>query len=143
MGGNAEVRDSSGRCPKSWRIERSAGKLVVPLDSPGMVLELPFRLRRLPLNGLMLSLAHHSDCYDECEVTVAVNGHVLATVTEDVADGGTGTSLANDSAVVHSVHVPSPVLKHGELAPGNAQRPRPAETRWPFAPRNRRLRSID
>ena len=25
---------SSGRCPKSWRIERSAGKLVVPLDRP-------------------------------------------------------------------------------------------------------------
>ena len=90
-----------------------------------MVLELPFRLRRLPLNGLMLSLAHHSDCYDECEVTVEVNGHVLATVTEDVAGGGTGTSLANDSAVVHSVHVPSPVLKHGELAPGNAQKTAP------------------
>ena len=125
-GGEARVRDRDGKRPKNWKLGRSAGKLVVPLETSGLALALRFRLRRLPLNGLMLSIAHHSEG-DEAEITIEVNGQVLATISEDVTNGSTWASLANESALVHSVHVPPKVLKHGALAPGGSQQSAPGQ----------------
>ena len=127
-GGDIKFKHEESRDRKKQgrpAVHEGSEKMVAALLFSGAEVHVPFRLRSLPLNGLMLSLSHHAwPESDEVVVHIEVNGSRVATITSDVE-----TRIVDENAaMVTSIHIPpAALLRCGKLAPGDPQKGEPGK----------------